>query len=211
MHEPWEWDESDLQRMIDEHQTEGVTLDFKSSRGLQDKTDKKIEIQKESSKDVSAFANSAGGTLIYGTREDRSQSVPFAIDWDDGCDPLVFTPEWLDQIIHSSIQRRPLGVRIKPVQLSGLRQGKVAYVVHAPQSRHAPHMAWDNKYYKRFEFRSVPMEDWEVRDVMGRASRPILRLDLSEHVESKSETLIEARVNFNVFNPFTVTAGFVVV
>jgi hypothetical protein len=43
----------------------------------------------------------------------------------------------------------------------------VAYVVEIPQSETA-HPALDNRYYKRFNFESVPMADHEIRDVMHR-------------------------------------------
>jgi hypothetical protein len=39
-------------------------------------------------------------------------------------------------------------------------------------------MAADNKYYKRFNFQAVPMEEYEVRDVMRRSGAPDLRVDL---------------------------------
>lgn len=38
-------------------------------------------------------------------------------------------------------------------------------------------MAKDFRYYKRFNFQSVPMYDYEVRDVMNRADAPDLRIN----------------------------------
>jgi hypothetical protein len=47
---------------------------------------------------------------------------------------------------------------------------KVAYVVQIAQaSSRAPHQANDYRYYKRFNFESTPMEDYEVRDLMRRS------------------------------------------
>lgn len=77
-------------------------------------------------------------------------------------------------MINSNIQRKIDGIRINPV---GLKTGKCIYVVSIPQSLRAPHMAKDNKYYKRFNFQSVPMEDYEVRDVARRQEGPDLRLN----------------------------------
>ena len=68
----------------------------------------------EISKDVSAFANSAGGTLVYGMIEDRH--VPTAID--NGFNPSEITMEWLEQVINSRIHRRIDGVRINQIELS---------------------------------------------------------------------------------------------
>jgi predicted HTH transcriptional regulator len=69
-----EWDEAYLQELIRIEEQEGLTLDYKASAAL-DKADAK---KNEMSKDVSAFANSAGGFLVYGMLEDKH--VPTSID-----------------------------------------------------------------------------------------------------------------------------------
>ena len=58
--EPWLWDEDDLLELVKDQVQESLNLDYKDSRAL-DKTPQKIA---QLSKDVSAFANSAGGVLI---------------------------------------------------------------------------------------------------------------------------------------------------
>ena len=106
--------------------------------------------------------------------------VPVRLD--SGYDPSVISQEWLDQVINSRIQRRIDGVRINQVELTKTSPGKVAYVVYAPQSMRAAHQAADKKFYKRFNFESVPMEEYEIRDVCRRSEAPDLRLwyELSE-------------------------------
>src|SRR5262249_26019813 len=42
-----------------------------------------------------------------------------------------------------------------------------------------PHQAPDNKYYYRQNFQSVPMDDYQVRDTMRRATTPELFVKLS--------------------------------
>jgi hypothetical protein len=69
----------------------------------------------------------------------------------------VISKEWLEQVINSTIERRIEGIRIKEVTLSGTKAGIV-----------------DNRYYKRFNFESVAMEDYEVRDVSRRLETPDL-------------------------------------
>jgi hypothetical protein len=166
MTEPWLWEEADILSLISNVLQESLTLDYKRCDSLQMTDSKKKEI----SKDVSAFANSAGGVIVYGVEEDKH--IPTRIDV--GFDPLAISKEWLEQVINSTIERRIEGVRIKEVTLSGPKAGKVIYVVSIPQSRRAPHMAADNRYYKRFNFESVPMEDYEVRDVSRRLETPDL-------------------------------------
>jgi len=58
--------ETDLLRLIADGEEESPTLDYKACDSLQ-KTDGK---KKEVGKDVSAFAISAGGTIVYGITED---------------------------------------------------------------------------------------------------------------------------------------------
>jgi len=165
----WEWTESDILKMIENETPESLTLDYKRSDSLGKNDKKKNEI----SKDVSAFANSAGGILIYGIAEDGN--VPTSID--AGVDPNEITKEWLEQVIGSRIQRRISGIRINQIKLSP-PSTNVIYVIDIPQSNLAPHMAADKKFYKRFNFESIPMEEYEVRDVGNRNNKPDLDFEI---------------------------------
>jgi hypothetical protein len=122
----------------------------------------------ELSKDVSALANSSGGTIIYGIVEDKR--LPTNID--GGLDPTVISKERLEQVILGNIRPRLQGLRINPVELTR-SPGRVAYVVHVPQASTA-HQASDKRYYKRFNFKSEAMEDYEIRDIMNRTTHPFL-------------------------------------
>jgi predicted HTH transcriptional regulator len=59
MRPPAEWSEKDLLELIKVKAEEGPQLEFKAADSLDSSDKKKTEI----SKDVSAFANSAGGTV----------------------------------------------------------------------------------------------------------------------------------------------------
>jgi len=168
--EPWEWTEDDLLQLITDQVQESLTLDYKAAPALEKTDPKKVEM----SKDVSAFANSAGGTLVYGMVE--TGHLPTHLD--NGYDPAEIAREWLEQVINTRIQRRIEGVRINQVALVKTHPNRVAYVVHVPQSDRAPHMAGDKRFYKRFNFQSVMMEEYEVRDVGYRLSGPDLSLGM---------------------------------
>lgn len=183
MSEPWEWTESDIRRMVDERVQESLTLDYKSSAAI-DPDRRAKDWQFKLSKNVSAFANSAGGALIYGVEEDAN--IPVRVD--GGVDPSRVSRESLEQVIHSSIQRRIPDVRINQIELVG--SDRVLYVVHIPSSDLAPHMASDNRYYKRFNFMSVPMEEYEVRDVANRRKTPDLKMEF--RLQGGSEVRLEA-------------------
>lgn len=182
--EPWEWIEDDLLRLVSDSVQESLTLDYKRSAAL---ASRNARVKDSISKDVSAFANSAGGTLVYGIAE--RGHLPVGVD--EGLDPHEVTREWLEQVINSTIQRRVSGVRVNQVRLNESAPGRVAYVVHIPQSHDAPHMANDHRYYKRFNFESAPMEDYEVRDVGNRSDGP--SLFLNAHLVAGADLLLTPR------------------
>jgi hypothetical protein len=158
----WEWTEDDLLLMKVNQTEESLSLEFKRSQAI-GRSDRN---KKELSKDISAFANSAGGDIIYGVAETGKPPSRFG-DIDDGIDPVAISPEWVEQVLTSNIQPKIEGLRVHPVELKTSRPGLYAYVVHAPVSNKA-HQASDKRYYKRSNFASVPMEDYEIQDVRNR-------------------------------------------
>lgn len=152
MKPPGSWDEDDLLQLIATRQEEHLRLDFKAADALGQTDSKKTEI----SKDVSAFANSAGGVILYGVRE--SPEPPHTADELSPIDPTAYSKEWLEQVINSRIHPRIQGIVINPVELNTKHPGKYAYAVLIPEGTTA-HQASDKRYYKRFNFKSEPMED----------------------------------------------------
>ena len=70
---------------------ESLTLEYKAS-GAADKTPSKKE---EIAKDASAFANAAGGQIVYGMTE--QDNLPAGLD--SGLDPAQFPGLWFEQVI----------------------------------------------------------------------------------------------------------------
>lgn len=163
-----EWSEDIILSMIKDRVQENLELDYKEYAAIFPLTDKKkIEI----SKDVSAFANSAGGIIIYGVKENGH--IPTEID--TGLNPNALSKERLEQIINSNIHPRINGLLIKQIELVTTNPTHVLYVISIPQATtRAPHQAADKRYYKRFNFESVAMEDYEIRDILRRATKPDL-------------------------------------
>jgi hypothetical protein len=152
-----EYNINDLHSLIDNEIEESIHLDYKEASAL-DKSDGK---KKEISKDVSAFANSDGGIIIYGIKEKNHKA--FEITYIDGD---IFTKEWLEQTINSSIQRRIPEIKIYPIRNNGNIKESI-YVVKIPKSYEVPHLCKDKRFYKRFNFESVPMEEYEIRQLYG--------------------------------------------
>jgi len=160
------WDESDLLAIIKNGVEEAVDFEYKACAALTKRDQSKTEI----SKDVSSFANSAGGIIVYGIIE--KDHKPECLD--QGFDPAELTKEWLEQKIQGNIRPRIENVHINPVDLVNTHPGKVVYVITIPPGTTA-HQASDKKYYKRFNFQSVAMEDYEIRDTMNRLKHPKIK------------------------------------
>jgi hypothetical protein len=135
---------------------------------------------------VSAFANSDGGRLIYGVKEEGT----FPIDFDEGVDLSRIGREWILDTIYGKVRPRLEGLKAYPVEHPRTRD-RVLYVVEVDKARTA-HMA-NRSYYKRFELQSVPMDDYEVRDVMRRSEAPDVRVRLVNHPTAFREVFIEIR------------------
>jgi Putative DNA-binding domain len=164
-----EWLESDIVEMIKNQAKENLNLDYKACAALAKTDGKKTEV----SKDVSSFANSAGGVIIYGVSE--RDYLPIEID--SGFDPTEISKEWLENIINSNIHPKIDNLHINQIDLKSQGIGKVIYVVTIPQATFmAPHQAQDKRYYKRYNFQSAPMDDYEIKDILNRVRYPDLHL-----------------------------------
>jgi hypothetical protein len=164
------WDQGRIEQYITQGVEESLTLDYKAAGSLVKSEEKKREI----TKDVSAMANSAGGIIIYGVAEYQDKAREHLPEKIDPVDRTHFPKEWLEQVI-SNIRPRIDGIVIHPISIS-TAPNHAAYVVEIPQSDTA-HQATDKRYYKRFNFESVAMEDYEIRDVMGRRQYPRIELE----------------------------------
>ena len=108
MSNPKEWTEADLVSLVKESATENTELEFKRCAAVTKNPEGKAEI----SRDVSAMANAAGGTIIYGIVE--KDHVATAVE---GFDESLVSKEFLDQVISSNIQPHIEGLRIHRVPL----------------------------------------------------------------------------------------------
>lgn len=149
---------------------ESLTLEYKAS-GAVDKTDKKKD---EIAKDASAFANAAGGQILYGMTE--QDHLPAGLD--AGLDPTEFPGIWFEQVIQQNVTPQIEGLRIQEVPLDP-QHARVAVVVTVPAAlSRAPHQAKDGRYYRRHNFSNQTMNDSEIRDTMRRATTPKLFVKL---------------------------------
>lgn len=152
----------DLDGLIRREVRESETIEYKEAS--------KPIVHDEVAKDVSAFANSSGGTLIYGiVTEKPDKTKPVRVE------PIL--PDNIEaiQIAIASHIRHPIpGVR--PKVISDDNQRPVALVIDVPASPLAPHQTLGQyRYYRRDGPRSAPMPHDLVELYFRRRLGPILQ------------------------------------
>jgi hypothetical protein len=152
--------ESDLQSLVIEGRREDARLEFKLTvpGGSDDE-------KREFLKDVSAMANSQGGDIIYGIREDRSspedagKAAELVGITDAGADA---TKLWMFELLNSSIDERLIGVTIRDVQLS---TGGFALVVRVPRSWSSPHVVRHKNHWRFYARNSAGVYAMNVTEL----------------------------------------------
>ncbi len=163
--EKTEYSLKDLNDFVELEVEESTYLDYKDGAALS--PDKISEI----TKDVSSFANSDGGIIIYGVGEDKETHIP---NYYAPITNAKISKEWLEQKINI-IQPNIKGLQIFPIRLNK-KATKSIYIVKIPRSDDAPHMAEDRRYYYRGNFVSEAMQSYQVRDTFNRISTPLLNI-----------------------------------
>lgn len=161
-----------IQNFIDSKIEESVTLDYKREF---------TKNNKEIAKDISAFANTSGGRIIYGI--DEIDSSPNLINWINN----KGVKERIESVILTNIQPEIKGYDIYSVENPN-NPSQVIFIIDIPESPDAPHMA-NHKYYIRRNFMSEPMEDLEVKNAIFRKGlRKALEFEVKQNLELSNKT-----------------------
>jgi hypothetical protein len=163
---------AEIDKFIADEVQESLHLDYKDSRAIDSSKFNEL------AKDISAFANSDGGLIVYGVQEKDHRPV----SKDAGVDHSKYTRERIEQVISSNISPRIDDIRIAQIPLSASTS---IYVIKIPKSFRAPHQAPDKKYYKRHNFQSLPMEDYEINDVRSRERTVPPLVDVGIHIKRR--------------------------
>lgn len=167
--------EDDLQALVNEGRREDVQLEFKLA--LPGGSD---EEKKEFLKDVSAMANSQGGDIIYGIRENKTTQD----DAGKAAEVVAITGAGIDatklrmfELLNSSIEPRVNGVAIRDVPV---KSGFVL-VVRVPRSWNSPHVVRHRNHWRFYARNSAgvyAMNVGEVRDAFAFSDTLAERLDV---------------------------------
>jgi hypothetical protein len=182
--------EADLQRLVDEGRREDVQLEFKQA--LPGNSD---DGKKEFLKDVAAMANSSGGDIIYGIREDRSNpdeagKAAELVGVGAGGVGMDAAKLWMTELLNSSVEERILGVAIHDVQLSA---GGFALVVRVPKSWNSPHVVRHKNHWRFYARNSAGVYAMNVTELRAAF---LLTNTLSQRMEEfRRERLREVAEN----------------
>jgi len=169
--------EASLQSLCDKRQQEHVGLEFKTKR-----TSSHGDFEKDDranlGRELSAFANSAGGLLIWGieAKKDADQ-----VDCASSLKPISEIAKFLSQAKELSSQHlMPRHEGIKFHTIPSKTDSKSGYlIVEIDRSDRRPHRseaASDKRYYKRSADSSIMMEHYDVEDQFKRFVSPKLAL-----------------------------------
>ena len=117
---------------------EGVNLEFKREQYTHDD-----EGKRELLKDICGMANSGGGKLFLGIKEDEDGRATDVCELN--CPSIDNEVLWLENVLRTNIEPRVVGLKISPIDVG---TGSIL-VLEVPQSSITPHMM-DFKKTRRF-------------------------------------------------------------
>ncbi|MGE3727588.1 MAG: helix-turn-helix domain-containing protein [Candidatus Sericytochromatia bacterium] len=177
------WTLQKIDAYISDGIQENLHLEYKACATLLNPN--RDELLTDLTKQVTAFANADGGTLLFGVREgnlkENTKHIPIGKDEGFTRGGKV-SAIWLEDILLSNISPKIQG--LKPYEIE-LENGNFLLVLEVPPSQYGPHMAKDYRYYKRRQTKVEPMEHYEVEDVRNRSRGPLLRLNVEHFPEGK--------------------------
>lgn len=166
------WTEDDVARLgPDEHDFQ----EFKGTAWLWDQGQLSPTFPIDLSKQVSAFANGAGGRILLGVDDHGDIDGGVPVDLKKGG-----TRSWLEDIVPGLVDPALSKFNVHEVPSQGegsrIRPGCAVYVIEIASSESAPHQSLDHRYYLRIAGKSRPMGHVHVQDVLRRTTHPAVHL-----------------------------------
>lgn len=147
----------DLQVLIDNKVLEGKTIEYKKELPNNSEPSKK-----EFLADVTSFANTSGGDLIFGIEQDNQTGEPKSLNG-IATENIDKEKTRLDDIIRSGVEPRVLSITIKPIPLGN---SQYAILIRIPKSWISPHrviFGGHAKFYARNSSGKYEMDVDELR------------------------------------------------
>lgn len=188
----------DIEHLINFGVQESKTLDFKKELNLDDR--------KEFLADISAMANTEGGTIVYGIEEQKNAQgqntgiagriCPITLGTDSE-DKMILR---IEEILGSGLEPRINNIAIKFMQVD---QGEYVLVLGVTKNLGLPHMVTykhSNKFYKRRNSGKYALDVYELNDAFMR------NYELEQKVEAFRKERTQ-KVMSKAFTPDIMTTG----
>ncbi len=169
--------EAGIDRLVAERTQESVTLDFKGKADPRH-GQMKDDDRRYYAKALSAFANSAGGLLIFGV---DARKGPDDIDCAQEAKPISNIDRFKSEAITESgrlLQPRHDGIVVEAIK-SKRQDGSGYLLVRVDRSERRPHRSeasGHRQYFKRAGDNSFEMEHYDIEDAFNRSVVPDLGL-----------------------------------
>jgi hypothetical protein len=156
--------------LVDGQVPESRTLEYKQTLNLDDSG--RVDFLQ----DVSAMANAAGGTIVYGAVEGEGEDRGVIVRYQG----MALDPDkvglQLNHLLHAGVDERIHNVLHRALALG---DGTYLYVVRVPASPRAPHMVTLKssrpRFYSRTTISNDPMNMQQIRDAVLRSDTVVER------------------------------------
>lgn len=181
---------SDIKSLIDNGTTENRKIEYKQQLNIAN-----FEEKKELLRDISAFANSGGGDIIFGIKETQDEEHPYAICgilWEKTEDELNLI---LQDIIRHGTEPGIINTTFK--MLYDEKRILKVYIVHIPESIFKPHrviLKNDNGFYVRTATGRQSMAMNDLRIAFGYSND--IRTRLENYDNSRLASISEDAFSF---------------
>jgi hypothetical protein len=145
-------------------------LEYKSSSILFSKKDNQDQNKKKRQllETVSAFANTKGGLIIIGFDEERDEL-------DEGVDLAEWNEKRLYDVIYGNLEPPLEGLKIDIIK----KNKEYGYfILYVPEGITAYQNKLDKRYYGRFGEKDIPLDDYWIRLLMNKTSKPVFQVYL---------------------------------
>lgn len=157
--------EAHITSLVEEQVSEGTYLDFKRDLPTRDARGTNDLIA-----DVSAFANSSGGDLLYGISENGEGQAAAVAPQPGNMDEEA---RRIQDVLMSNVEPRIPGIQVQSVTVAG----GFVLIVRVPQSWAGPHRVKSNlQFYVRENGRKRPLDVPEVRGLFLRSDQQAQRV-----------------------------------